>query len=298
MGYHRAMRDAEILEAAHHELRKLARPGNQRLWMSARSIASKLRRHPGFRELSQVRVFRVLMEHAASDNRRIRNSPLPSERTLEVLWAALGEHGVSEANVPPPVLTPPQGQPLHRELGEMEPSAAEEVVDWPPTHFISYNFADSADVGEVVNTLESEGHSIWMAGVRIAEGELINDKVIAALTSCKHQFIYLSTNSLMSLWVAKEMLVGAAMERPQTLILKGNDGQLMALVRDWLAGVRDSEHVTAYRGVSEHVASHFRDLLFEHLQSPDRTLYTFPEPVEPVHARVQPLSEFPAPGRT
>lgn len=284
------MTDEQILQAAHEELCKLNAP---KLWMTERGLARRIHRNTTLEGVTQVRLRKVLMEHAAlgPGRRIIRNSPYPSAKTLEVLWGAIrADNGVGERDVPPPIHD--RGM-LRMEAPEGEGRSEEE--ESVPTHFLSYNFGDSDDAVAAAEVLEAKGHSIWIAGARIVDEEHINDAVIGAMRSVANHLIYLSANALQSLWVGKEALLGDNLSLKQTIIAKGDDPDLMQLVRDWMDGKQaaDSARIAQYEGVSFLAAWKFKELLKTHLQTPEEVIYLSPGADADAHPRLRPLSEFP-----
>lgn len=296
------MHDREILEAAKFELQKLRR---DKPWLTARVIAKRVRQKPELKTLSQNRLYDVLQRHAAlgKDHRDIRNSPYPSTRTLETLWAAVGPGFVRDRDVEPPFLldggneaeahAPAEPAP-EEELDEI----AEDEADAPDT-FFSYRFRDRQTVRAVAERLEAKGHSIWIAGARIVAGQNINDEVIRAMGTADKQVLYLSRHTFDSLWVGKEIIVGAKRDLDQTLVIDGEDRELVGLLVDWMQGNYQSEYsyIADYQGVSEGVALEFQQLLKAYLEDADKRVYLYPEWPEDApepHERMRPLDAYPA----
>jgi hypothetical protein len=291
---------ALVLRTVQAELAALREP---QLWMTARGLAARLRSdHPELRSLSQERLYVIMAEHAEhAANRVIRNSPYPSARTLEVLWGAIAR--VGEFSVEPPRRLPTSVDEvelliksrLHASAGA---PADTEVAD-APDYFLSYNNKDSAAAIALTEMLESKGHSIWMAGAAIAVGDIINDTVRSAMAASRGMLLYLSSDSLRSLWVAKEQLVAAAGELPRLVVIRGDDPDLMGLVSHWMAGGQDSDRdeddfggLLQVDDLSYQVAASFRGELRAHVEDVTRPIYLFPSS-DHHNDRLRPLEAFP-----
>ncbi len=293
------MNDEAIVEAARSALAGLQPP---KLWMTARFLSRRLRkRHPELRGLSQVELFDVLTKHAARGrgNRAVRNSPYPSDSTLEVLWGAVEK--VDERDVEPPFLESPAGaDDLPRPAPAHAPGdpEAQEETDAAKPYFLSYNFKDAGAAHEVAAILERKGHPVWLAGARIAHGEFINERVKTAIGEARGLLLYLSAESLRSLWVAKEQIVGQALDLERTIVVKGDDPDLMTLVRHWLdpaARAKGGEEpgIPMHQTASRAVAEQFRAALREDLAQPDRVVWLHPEGSHADGRRLRGLADFP-----
>lgn len=301
------MNDNITIEAAETVLSRLAQP---RFWMTARGMARRIRkmarRVHDFQELvglSQVELFDQLVEHASRGrgNRVIRNSRSPSFHTLEDLWGAV--ENVGEQDVPPPMLllsktNEPGPDPKMLMMdGDFDP---DKEVDEQDAFFMSYNHCDEVAALAIVSTLENKGHSVWIAGNRIAEGEFISQSVRRAIQTAKGLILYLSANSLQSLWVAKEAIVGEALSlnEPIKIIVKSDDADLMALVSYWLDPATENsddpvpgiplESSTSYR-----VAMTFREILENEVRRTDNRIYLYPDYECANGRRLFGLSDFP-----
>ena len=267
------MNDAEILQAANTELRKLR---GRKLWMTERALAKRLRRDRAFGRLDHVRLRAVLMDHAASRPRRIRNSSAPSIRTLEVLWGAIREGGVEEADIMLPLLT---GGPARVNPEGRRGQSAFDEQEEPADYFLSYRMADEDDARAVIRAVESSGSSVWDAGSFIVEEEHINDCVREAMKSVRKQLIYLSTSALRSLWVNKEAIYGDHLELKQVLVLKGDDDVLMECVYRMLNG--EDPQFPPYRGRTSQAVDMFRGMLQATLADANGgTVYLSPLPAD------------------
>ncbi len=296
------MTNEAILELATAELKQLRAP---KLWMTARGLSRRIRKkYPELRSLSQVSLFDVLSAHAASNERprKIRNSPYPSMKTLEVLWGAIDGDRLKEREVDLPTMRADGAEPNPEKMISTALNPREEEVneefDWPPSWFLSYNFQDTEAARAIVDAIEHKGHSVWMAGAQIVSEEIINDEVVNAMKHAGGHLLYLSATALKSLWVGKEMIVGEIMNLPRTIIVNGDDADLMGLVRHWIGGGRSSTfgRIKEYRGVSYQAARQFQDLLKQHLRCESNEIYLFPDVLDEEHAsneRMLSLSEFP-----
>ncbi|NIR32284.1 MAG: toll/interleukin-1 receptor domain-containing protein [Gammaproteobacteria bacterium] len=298
------MRDETIIEAARPVLAALEAP---KLWMTARVLARRLRKQrPELGGISQIELFEALARHAARgrDHRTIRNSPVPSERTLEVLWGAVER--VGELGVEPPFLrtVSPDDDPAalldaaRNPVDADVPEEDHEEDDAEPPFFLSYSFDDSAAAKEIAGALERKGYSIWMAGTQIALGDFINEQVREAIGKSRGLLLYLSADSLRSLWVAKEQLVGEGLRLERTIIVKGDDPDLMALLSHWISPVplrpgAGEPGIPLEQVVSYNVASRFRELLRETLGRAGSVVYLHPEGGQADGERLLGLSAFP-----
>jgi len=267
------MTDTEILEAAVKKLRRLT--GKKR-WMTERGLAKRLRRDPALERLDHVRLRAVLMNHAADRPRHIRNSSAPSLRTLEVLWGAIREDGVEEADIPLPLLT---GGPTRVNPEGRRAQSAFDEEEEPADFFLSYRMADQTDARVVIKAVESSGSSVWDAGSFIVDGEHINDRVLEAMQSVRKQLIYLSESALRSLWVGKEAIYGDRLELEQTFVLKGDDDVLMECVYRMLNG--EDPQFPPYLGATSQAVEMFRGMLQATLADPQGpTVYLSPLPAD------------------
>jgi hypothetical protein len=217
---------------------------------------------------------------------------------LEALWGAIRVDGggVPDIDVEPPVLRRDMTQPIDSERADEG-----EELEESPTCFLSYNFRDSSDVECIVEILEGKGHSVWFAGARIEPGQNINSEVIQAIENAERHFLYLSSFSLQSLWVGKEMIVGESRNLEQTIIVSADDPECMKLVRDWIEGdeTDSTKWYTEHRGVSEEAARAFQAILMAQIEDQEQPIYFYSKkPVEDPKrpTRLLPLEQFPAPG--
>lgn len=294
------MEQADIIRAAHVELEKL---DSSKPWMTARGLARRIRGNQhALPSLTQVALYDSLAAHAEqAAGRVIRNSASPSAITLEVLWGAVSR--VDEREVEPPrKRAAAPGSDFDRFLREQDASNEsrdKEVNDDPADFFLSYNFDDSEAAAALTQQIEGKGHSVWMAGTSIACGEIINDTVRDAIDDARELLLYLSAQSLRSLWVAKEQLVGLRQQKPRTVIVNGEDADLMGLVQHWVAGGQDDERVGEFGGlrqidsVSYSVAASFREQLRSHLTESDSKVYVFPWAANVNSDRLLSLDVFP-----
>ncbi len=266
-------------------------------WLTARSIARRMRARPGGETVTQLRVFRALLEEAARGvgARRVRNSRLPSVRTLEVLWAAVQPVGtVRDLDVESPILHRPFGS------GASEQPAEDGAADdEPPTCFMSYNMNDSRETEGAIDVLEARGYSVWFAGTSIQGGDNIHSAVIEALGNARRHFVYLSEHSLRSLWVGKEVIVGAAQGLALSVIVNADDVACLELARrlvDDGCDVLDLLNDRYPGSESRDAVRKFQQILVEHVCRPDAVVYyhatrTPGDMTE--HPRLRPLDEIP-----
>jgi hypothetical protein len=282
------MTDEEILEAAVDELQVLRPP---KLWMTERGLAKRLRRLPAMRGLDHVRLRSVLMDHAGNRPRLLRNSSSPSLHTLEVLWGAIREGGVKEADNPLPTLTggPERVDPAGR-LGQLDFDEQMEPADF----FLSYRMADEIHARYVLRTVEHKGRSVWDAGSFIVDGEHINDRVIEAMGRVSKQLIYLSDSALRSLWLGKEVIHGDRLQLSQSIVVKGDDDQLMECIYRMLDG--EAPEFPPHEGVSSQAVEMFRGVLHAELTKSDNAIYLHPQPIGDrwrEYGRLRPVHDFP-----
>ena len=296
------MNNEFIIDVATAELKLLDTP---KLWMTARGLSRRIRlKYPELSGLSQIKLFDILSAHANSIERprKIRNSPFPSLKTLEVLWGAIDGERVIEKEVEPPTMRAEGAEPnpdkmISRACNVLDDEVNEQF-DLPPTLFLSYNFNDTEEARCIVDSLENRGHSVWMAGAQIVAEEIINDAVINAMKQAEGHLLYLSENALKSLWVGKETMFAAAINLPRTIIVNGLDVELMGLVRHWMSGGKSLEFgkIDEYKGVSFQAARMFQDLLKEYVRVESNVIYVFPDTPANTHSndeRVVSFSKYP-----
>lgn len=280
------MTDAEILDAAYAVLSNLT---GKKLWMTERGLAKRLRRDAAFRELDHLRLREVLMDHAAQQHRRIRNSKSPSEKTLEVLWGAIRQGGIKEVHNPLPLL-----QDLSERLYPDRVQREFEVDDEGADYFLSYRKLYEEQALEIVRTLERRDCSVWIAGQFIDPGQHINDRVIEAMGLVRKQLVYVDESALKSLWVGKEALHGARLDLEQKIVLKGDDPGVM----DRFYAMLDDKPswFGEYGGESGGAAERFRQLLKQRVAGGAEPIYMHPVPQGDAwmaYNRLKPMSEFP-----
>jgi hypothetical protein len=71
--------------------------------------------------------------------------------------------------------------------------------------FISYSTVDSDQVLDFVNMLKNSGIDFWLDKMDIGWGESIIEKVFAGIESSRFVIVFISTNSIKSPWVRKEI---------------------------------------------------------------------------------------------
>jgi hypothetical protein len=72
--------------------------------------------------------------------------------------------------------------------------------------FISYSSVDSDEVLDFVGMLKNTGIDYWLDKMDIGWGESIIEKVFSGIESSRYIVVFISTNSLRSPWVKKEIL--------------------------------------------------------------------------------------------
>lgn len=203
------MTDESILEGA---LLYLPKYNSNRRWMTARGLATKMRRLDSkhFSALDQVRLTKVLLQHydgLSPERRKIRASRLPSRKTLETLWGRVkpGERETGES----PILRRADVETCSKLSPEIGCGSVEsdEEVEEAPSLFLSYSHRDEADAGIIAARLDHLGDSTWISGERIHEGASINDEIRGALGECKKFAVFLTDNSATSKWVNKELFL-------------------------------------------------------------------------------------------
>ena len=295
------------IKAAETVLSRMERP---RVWMTARGMAHRIRilarDEYGFRKLvglSQVDLFNKLVEHASREvgDRVIRNSRFPSFHTLEDLWGAIAT--VGDRDVLPPMLLlsttdrPRTDSELSITVDDFDPNRE---VEEQAAYFMSYNHCDEAAALAIVSELEKKGHSVWIAGSRIAEGEYISQRVRRAIQAAKGTILYLSEKSLQSRWVAKEAIVSEALslDEPLKIIVKSDDADLIALVSYWLHSATENCDETESRvplelSTSNQAAVKFRNILKREVHETDNKIYLYPDYSCADGSRLFGLSDFP-----
>src|SRR5690349_19034884 len=71
--------------------------------------------------------------------------------------------------------------------------------------FISHSTKDDAVVAEIRRALESRRIEVWADSQRLAPGNLLEPKVVAAIDACTHCIAILSRDAVNSPWVRKEI---------------------------------------------------------------------------------------------
>jgi hypothetical protein len=272
--------DAEIIAAAAAELSSL----KDKPWMTARGLARRLRRSPTCR-VSQARLYQALIEHArkGEGNRRIRNSRLPSAKTLEVLWGSIERVGEMDVDSPLANLT------LDGVHAAASGDQLREFPDGDPDFFLSYSLSDEPAAREIVEILEAKGHSVWMAGARIVQDDDIHERVIHALDRSERLLLYLSARSLESGWVHKELNSSRSLER--VIVIKGDDPALPETVRR--ATVVERSELPRPGNSTERAAEQFRGFLSDYLSHSDRPVYLHPVGGDINRQRFRSLDDFP-----
>jgi hypothetical protein len=184
-------------------------------------------------------------------------------------------------------------------VGTGEPEPGEEA-DEQATFFMSYNHLDEPAAHEIVSALEKKGYSVWIAGVRIAAGEFISQRVREAIQEAKGLILYLSAHSLRSPWVAKEQIVGEALtlDEPLSIIVKGDDADLMVLIQYWLdPTTKDSDGpdpgIPLEQTNSFEVALKFRNILENKVRESESKIYLYPDSRFADGNRLFSLTDFP-----
>ncbi len=72
--------------------------------------------------------------------------------------------------------------------------------------FISYSSVDSDEVLEFVSLLKNTGIDFFLDKMDIGWGESIIEKVFSGIETSRYVVVFISTNSLKSPWVKKEIL--------------------------------------------------------------------------------------------
>jgi hypothetical protein len=296
------MTDEEMVDAAYA---LLPEAGESKRWMTARFLSQRLRRrHPAHRaQLGQDRLFEILLahyDHTPRENRLIRPSRLPSGKTLETLWGRVREGEVEEGESP--ILRGANEESVHaigdrNENAKVQDPADEETL---PDFFISYNQHDESEARRIAGILDRRGWSTWVAGERISPGGNINNLVREALGVARGFGLYLTENSVKSLWVGKELLFGTG-NLTKYVILNAEDDELIKIFAAWRSGKRDAEFESAWRERLAHMKSldsDFDSLLRELAVTEDRVFVHHPgnpSAVEGVTG-LPPLAQFPRGG--
>ncbi|MGD8588646.1 MAG: toll/interleukin-1 receptor domain-containing protein [Chromatiales bacterium] len=176
--------DKKIVDNAITKLKCLSSPKH---WLSTSRLASSLQVEPGDLE-------RALQAHAERPDWKVPYSYYPSGRSLERLWghkSKVGKQGT----------LPPVERQDHPEEGDIGPDNFDSWI------FISHNERDEDKVRRVAEIVQSCGFGPWIFQQQIMWGDPIFESVRAAIDDCKHFIVFVSANSLPSLWVEKELRV-------------------------------------------------------------------------------------------
>lgn len=201
----------------------LSRLSQEKPWMTARAIARKLKVKHGI-QLSQEEVEDILIAHSKLPNRKIRYSYYPSKKTLDVLWGHMASVG-SQKNLP-------ELDSIDEPLPQDEPDA--QVNEQSPWFFISHNSRDLKQVLELKKLLSNKKYGAWIFEAEIPQHGQIASNVQEAIANCQYFMVYVSGNSIGSLWVQKEFEQAKRGKHIKPfIVVDGADQALLALFENW-----------------------------------------------------------------
>lgn len=215
--------NAKLIQRAIKELEKLKSPKH---WLATSRLADRL----GVPEDGGVRSAfeESLKAHAESPEWVIRYSYYPSGKSLELLWGHQSNVG-KQRNLPSLNRTDPS------EDGDVGPDNFDSWI------FISHNSGDEIKVREVAEVVKGCGFGPWIFQQQIERGASIVNSVRTAIDECKHFIVYVSPQSLPSLWVEKELrvhfrLAGQDSEKETIVIPDGSEQGFADALEGAIAG--------------------------------------------------------------
>ena len=84
------------------------------------------------------------------------------------------------------------------------------------TLFLSYSTADQEIAGQLAMALLAESVKVWKDDLRIRPGDQLSEEIVTAIETCSFFCILLSTESVASDWVQRELDVALACDRAGT----------------------------------------------------------------------------------
>jgi TIR domain len=193
-------------------------------WMTATGLSRHLTDEYG-RCIKPDELESILERYARKQGRRIRYSYYPSKRTLDILWGHTDKVGEQRY------------LPALERLDEPTEYTASPVCENARWFLISHNHRDLGRVIELRKTLIAKGYGVWIFESEIPQGNQIPAAVREAIDQCEIFISYVSTRSIGSLWVQKEIeAVEAALEKGAKalgLFVDGEDVELLNLLNIW-----------------------------------------------------------------
>jgi len=255
-------------------------------WKTAKYLSMMLRKKGCYIEPKTLE--KALIDHSRLPNRKVRYSFFPARKTLDLLWGHVRVVNDFD-HLPDPA--------LEQHVGEFEPCHVPKNATWC---FLSHNFLDLQVVLKIRDELLARAYGVWLAEAEILLGEMITHSVQKGLDLSDRFIVYITRNSLGSRWVLKESLVAIKhWHIPPTVIVDGNDPQLMALFQDWLDAKWDKlpgNRIDALLCDSskEQAATYLPDLLVAGLNSvppQNRVVVIYPVPSQPISPGFRKLEE-------
>lgn len=196
----------EIKLAIQYKLKSLAKP---MVWMTARGLTNYLAsldftaKHGNENIMSSLLVEQLLYELEQNGNGSIRRSVLPGKKNLGVLWGHTGN--VGDRNV-----LPVEKNTIADNFFNTEGFKADENTK---KCFISHSHKDVSDVIEIGKKLLGFNVYPWMAETDIKINQAINYEIQLAIKSADYFLIYVTENSIQSVWTEKELAVAQGLTR-------------------------------------------------------------------------------------
>ena len=207
------IRDQQLLDACCVALKDLT---SVKRWMTAGKLAGQIKESHNI-QIDSEDLFQALQRHSQGEFRKIRHSMIPSRKTLDVLWGHIDNVGDRAVN------------PLQRH--DSSPYEFTHIADGDaPGAFISHNHRDYETICELNNILAEKKVLAWTFEMDIQQDDYINQAVQNALNNCAYFFLFLSRNSLTSLWVRKELENASAQVY---VLVDGMDEGLIELCSVW-----------------------------------------------------------------
>lgn len=205
-----------ILTEVSRKLRECREP---KRWMTARGLAGYLKRSCAVSvEVTDLEEW-LIQEATTPTGHGLRYSYYPSRRTLDQLFGHVDVVG-AQAHLPDLMRT---DEPADVEAVELSVDA--------PIVFVSHNSRDAKAVLELRRELGVRGIGTWISETEIDSGAEIARAVREAIQSCVGFVLYLTRNSLGSLWVSKELEQVAS--NKLAVFVDGSDPEFLELLQSY-----------------------------------------------------------------
>lgn len=192
----------------------------ERPWMTAKGLSMRINRLDKSKhsEDAIATVLRSMEEQAAS---KIRRSKLPSAKSLDPLWGHL-DH-VGKKVVPPTNKMHLADSFFDEEVMDLDPNA--------PVCFLSHSHKDIDAVINIGKKIAELSYYPWTAEVDIEQESPINTSIIEALKEVDLFVVYITENSLKSIWTKKEFEFALGKFKKIVFLFESkNNGELLSRI--------------------------------------------------------------------